>query len=373
MAYPSVSYTFSNSTTADATQVNQNFTDLINGLSDGTKDLSISAITAAGNATFNGNTTIGNASSDDFTLTASLASSIPLKTHNSYDIGSVTTLGLRAIYFASSSATKTAKLLGPAISSDVTLTLPSKTATIDVVPTVSSVQSTTYSILTTDDIILYDTSGGAFTTTLPTAVSAAGKRYTLVLTAGGNALTIATTSAQTIASIASGTIKMGTTRDKLTVVSDGTNWQIVTWNIYLGARYSTTAGQSIADSTLSTIDFGTKTWDPWSVVTTGASWVFTAPITGYYLVTVRTCFQTGMTLDTGYFDGQIQVNSSNYSEMTKSINRQAAAEGSYTMSAVVLVTATQTIRYRVWQSNGASRSLTASGAQNSIEIQYLGY
>ena len=129
MASPSVTYTFSNSTTADATQVNQNFTDLINGITDGTKDLSISALTCAGNATLNGNTTIGNASGDDFTLTASLASSIPIKTHNSYDIGAATT-GLRYLYFASSSATKTAKLIGPAISSDIVVTLPALTCTV---------------------------------------------------------------------------------------------------------------------------------------------------------------------------------------------------------------------------------------------------
>jgi hypothetical protein len=51
MAAPSVTYTFANSTTADATQVNQNFTDILNGLSDGTKDLSVSQVTAAGKFT----------------------------------------------------------------------------------------------------------------------------------------------------------------------------------------------------------------------------------------------------------------------------------------------------------------------------------
>lgn len=143
VAYASVTYTFSNSTTADATQVNQNFNDIINGLSDGTKDLSVSAITAAGNVTFNGNTTVGNASSDDFTLTASLASSVPIKTHNSFDIGSVTSKGLRAIYFASSSATQTAKVQGPAISSDITLTLPTRTGTfaLNDVPTIQKFTS----------------------------------------------------------------------------------------------------------------------------------------------------------------------------------------------------------------------------------------
>lgn len=54
MAFPSVTYTFSNGTSADATQVNTNFTDLINGLSDTTKDISINAITSAGTATLSG-------------------------------------------------------------------------------------------------------------------------------------------------------------------------------------------------------------------------------------------------------------------------------------------------------------------------------
>jgi hypothetical protein len=68
MANPSVTYTFTNGTTADGTQVSQNFTDLINSLTDGTKSLNIDAITAAGTATFNGNTIIGNASGDTVTV-----------------------------------------------------------------------------------------------------------------------------------------------------------------------------------------------------------------------------------------------------------------------------------------------------------------
>jgi hypothetical protein len=44
MAFPSVTNTFTNGTTSDATQVNQNFTDLVNGLSDGTKSLAVAGI-----------------------------------------------------------------------------------------------------------------------------------------------------------------------------------------------------------------------------------------------------------------------------------------------------------------------------------------
>lgn len=129
MASPSVTYTFANSTTADATQVNQNFTDLINGVTDGTKDLSISAFTCAGTATLNGHVNLGNASADDLTITASLASTIGIKTTNSFDIGS-STLGLRSLYLADAgSAGRTTRVLGATIASSYTLTLPTSAGT----------------------------------------------------------------------------------------------------------------------------------------------------------------------------------------------------------------------------------------------------
>lgn len=88
MANISVTYSFSNGSTADATEVNTNFQDIIDGTSDGSKDFSISALTCAGNATFNANTTIGNATSDDLTITARVASDVIPKTDGSLDLGS---------------------------------------------------------------------------------------------------------------------------------------------------------------------------------------------------------------------------------------------------------------------------------------------
>ena len=54
MAYPSLTYTLTNGNTADATQLMQNLNDLLNGISDGTKDVNINALTCAGTATLNG-------------------------------------------------------------------------------------------------------------------------------------------------------------------------------------------------------------------------------------------------------------------------------------------------------------------------------
>jgi hypothetical protein len=87
MAYPSVTYTFTNGTTASATEVNQNFTDLINGLSDGTKDLSISALTVAGTASLNGAVNIGNATSDDIAVNGYITTALIPKADDSVDLG----------------------------------------------------------------------------------------------------------------------------------------------------------------------------------------------------------------------------------------------------------------------------------------------
>ncbi len=127
MAAPAVTYTFSNSTTADASQVNQNFADVINGMSDGTKDFSISALTVAGTATLNGNVALGNAAGDDISMTGSLASSIPIKTTNAFNIGS-STLGLASIYFGANS--QTVRLLpSGSMSATWSMTLPTTAGT----------------------------------------------------------------------------------------------------------------------------------------------------------------------------------------------------------------------------------------------------
>lgn len=122
MPSPSYTYTLTNGTVADASQVMQNFTDILNGVTDGTKDLSVAALTAAGTATLNGNINLGNSSADDLTITASLASTLPIKTTNSFNIGSAT-LGLAGIYFGTGD-TDTARIVSASLAASRTYTLP---------------------------------------------------------------------------------------------------------------------------------------------------------------------------------------------------------------------------------------------------------
>ena len=87
-------------------------------------------------------------------------------------------------------------------------------------------QTTTYSANANDYIICSSTS---FTITLPTAVGASGKQIGIQHngTSLTQAYTLNTTSSQTIGGIASGSYALYTNGEMLLLVSDGSNWQIV--------------------------------------------------------------------------------------------------------------------------------------------------
>lgn len=90
----------------------------------------------------------------------------------------------------------------------------------------TAVKTTTYPIVANDSLVLVNGTS-AFTTTLPTAVGVAGKRYTIkrVDETLANAVTIATTSSQTIDGVT--TLKLMTKYEEFTVESDGSNWHTV--------------------------------------------------------------------------------------------------------------------------------------------------
>lgn len=151
MAAPTVTNTFVNGTTISASEVNTNFSDIISALTNGTKDLSFGTLTAAGaailsttlgvtgattlsstvtvtgTATLNGSVVLGDAAGDDLTVNASLASTIPIKTTATYDIGG-STKGLAGAYFGNS--TFTSRIIANTLAASGTITLPSATSTL---------------------------------------------------------------------------------------------------------------------------------------------------------------------------------------------------------------------------------------------------
>lgn len=170
MAAISVTYTFVNSTTADASQVNTNFTNIIDGTSDGTKDFTVGTVTSNGAVNFKGAITLGDGSVDDLTINGSLASSLLIKTTNSYDVGS-STIALRSMYLGSSdSAAKTVRLIAGVIGTSYTLTLPVSGGTSG---------------------YFLETDGSGVTTWSPTTGPERATNYGLTATVSANALTIA--------------------------------------------------------------------------------------------------------------------------------------------------------------------------------------
>lgn len=81
-----------------------------------------------------------------------------------------------------------------------------------------------YTILASDDVVLGDTSGGAFTLTLPPASSNSGKVYVIKYVDSGfvNALTVDGDASETIDG--STTTTLNTNGETLRIVSDGSNW-----------------------------------------------------------------------------------------------------------------------------------------------------
>lgn len=87
-------------------------------------------------------------------------------------------------------------------------------------------KTTTYTIVSTDYTVTGDATSGAFTITLPTAASVAGKIYVIKKTdSSGNAVTVGTTSSQTIDG--STTYSLATQNKYVTVQSNGSNWIVI--------------------------------------------------------------------------------------------------------------------------------------------------
>ena len=92
-------------------------------------------------------------------------------------------------------------------------------------------KTTTATILTTEEIVFLDTSGGAYTVTLPTAVGNSG--LTLFLkktTSDTNAVTIDPNGSETIDGVA--TFPLGYQYAYIKIVSDGANWSILEMSDY---------------------------------------------------------------------------------------------------------------------------------------------
>lgn len=389
MANISVTYSFSNSTTADASQVNQNFTDIINGTSDGTKDFSINALTCAGTATLNGNVTLGNSSADDLTFTGSLASSVPIKTNNSYDIGSAT-LGLAGVYLGAPSSRSTRIRANQSLSGSHTIILPDgnaanagyvmkddgsgnlywESAMINEIEAIAADNT----LGADNQVVFCDTTGSAnVTLTIPDAGAAAnsGRRIKFIRTGAADTYKV-------ILSPAGGTINGSATYElwvqyqSIELISDGSNWFVIDEFVPEIAFFGTNGVATSVASSLTDIPFATEVYD-----TAGAfsSTTFTAPMPGIYKMSTELyCAATSNWSAGEFFAIEAAIAGTNYriySDEFIAAGTTVVASGGGTIEAAVA--AAGTMKIQALQQTGSALTLDGTGTRNFVNIRRVGW
>jgi hypothetical protein len=144
---------------------------------------------------------------------------------------------------------------------------------------------------------------------------------------------------------------------------------------YISVRYSTDAGQSISHNSIAIVNFEDKAVDTHNAVTTGASWMFTAPIKGVYAVATNAHYE----------NASVPASSSHYNLLYKNTTNIAASKGihyntvngweaSPTIVETLDLDAGDTVDFRVLQIQGsgtAARALIASATYNWISIDLI--
>jgi hypothetical protein len=140
------------------------------------------------------------------------------------------------------------------------------------------------------------------------------------------------------------------------------------------ARYYSTAGQSIPDNTETIIDFATKSYDTHAAVTTGASWKFTAPISGYYRVNLNVDFvsSTAWTIgESAYFTLKKNGTTFSYPATTRLHVTGANAGVSLNGSDIIQLNAGDYISLYVAQNTGGSLALDTTGGSNFVSVERI--
>ena len=142
----------------------------------------------------------------------------------------------------------------------------------------------------------------------------------------------------------------------------------------IAARYSTAAGQSIANGgSAAIIDFGTKVFDSTGAVTTGASWKFTASVSGIYRISASIVFTSGGGWTNGE-EAELSIFKNNVSNTFLYLYTASATHTSRVSlngTATVSLNAGDYIDVRVYQGSGAALTLLNSAAYNYIDIERL--
>ena len=143
----------------------------------------------------------------------------------------------------------------------------------------------------------------------------------------------------------------------------------------VNARYTTAAGQSIASAATAIIDFGTRDFDSHNAVTTGASWRFTAPISGKYKVTTNVRYANGLAWGAGQFVSSLLFKNGSSFSTNDFLFAAAITPGqgpSSQLTDTVSLLAGEYIDIRTSHGEASARALVAAGTLVRVAIKRVG-
>lgn len=156
----------------------------------------------------------------------------------------------------------------------------------------------------TDEVVFGDASGGAFTLTLPTAVSITGKRYTLKKSdTSVNIVTIDPNGTETVEGFL--TLGLNNPGASLTIISDGSNWRMVA-DAWKDAQSNTTVATAI-NTTAAETNFSVTGSLPANLLRVGKAirficrGVYGTHSTGTLTIQLKLKFGSTVIADTGAF------------------------------------------------------------------------
>lgn len=251
--------------------------------------------------------------------------------------------------------------------------VPSWAAPAEALDTVTSIANSDspYTALTATEILKANATAGAITVNLYAAASNSGRTLTIIKTdSSANIVTIDGATTETINGAT--TYTLCDQYEAVTIECDGSNWFVINRaGRALGASYSTNTAQSLTTETI--VDFEDVVSDPRSLVTTGASWKFTAPENGVYHIFTKvqinsTGFDLGEQITLAVFkNGSIFRVIYAYEIDTSDGTAQALFLGAQGGTHVSLA-ATDYIDVRYTQTSGAGTNTFTNGTQNFVSI-----
>lgn len=140
----------------------------------------------------------------------------------------------------------------------------------------------------------------------------------------------------------------------------------------VSVRYTCTSGQSIPTSSFTIINFATASYDSHSAVTTGASWKFTAPVSGKYAVKASIFLASASWTAGQPLAIDIYKNGSAVSQGPQNIAATLSAQYGTQINDNIQLKAGDYIDLRVFQGQGGSVALNSSGTYNYVSIERVG-